>query len=137
MADPRRPGKVARYKPPATETNPALEDPTPDYMNLLGMVFSMYATMILVLSPPQSLHVPCVPTHVRVSCVPSPVPSGHWVRNKDQHAGVQYILDSVVAELGADPSRRFIYAEVAFLSRWWGQQDKATRRRVQELVQEG
>ncbi|XP_050161920.1 PAT complex subunit Asterix isoform X2 [Myiozetetes cayanensis] len=46
MADPRRPGKVARYKPPATETNPALEDPTPDYMNLLGMVFSMCGLML-------------------------------------------------------------------------------------------
>ncbi|NWZ17976.1 ASTER protein, partial [Agelaius phoeniceus] len=36
----------ARYKPPATETNPALEDPTPDYMNLLGMVFSMCGLML-------------------------------------------------------------------------------------------
>ncbi|NXD73729.1 ASTER protein, partial [Eolophus roseicapillus] len=35
-----------RYKPPATETNPALEDPTPDYMNLLGMVFSMCGLML-------------------------------------------------------------------------------------------
>ncbi|KAM6364721.1 PAT complex subunit Asterix [Pluvialis apricaria] len=46
MADPRRPARVARYKPPATETNPALEDPTPDYMNLLGMVFSMCGLML-------------------------------------------------------------------------------------------
>ncbi|KAM6307825.1 LOW QUALITY PROTEIN: PAT complex subunit Asterix [Podargus strigoides] len=45
MADPRRPARVARYTP-ATETNPALEDPTPDYMNLLGMVFSMCGLML-------------------------------------------------------------------------------------------
>lgn len=63
-----------------------------------------------------------------------PVPP---VRNRDQHAGVQYILDSVVAQLAAVPSRRFVYAEVAFLARWWRQQDEATRRLVRELVQEG
>ncbi|NXX39987.1 ASTER protein, partial [Tricholaema leucomelas] len=40
-----------RYKPPATETNPALEDPTPDYMNLLGMVFSMCGLMLKVWAP--------------------------------------------------------------------------------------
>ncbi|XP_068854008.1 lysosomal alpha-mannosidase isoform X2 [Aphelocoma coerulescens] len=61
----------------------------------------------------------------------------YGVRNRDQHAGVQYILDSVVAQLVAVPSRRFVYAEVAFLARWWRQQDEATRRLVRELVQEG
>ncbi|XP_058677472.1 lysosomal alpha-mannosidase [Ammospiza caudacuta] len=61
----------------------------------------------------------------------------YGVRNKDQHAGVQYILDSVVAHLAAVPSRRFVYAEVAFLARWWQQQDTATRRLVRELVQQG
>lgn len=37
-----------RYKPPSTENNPALEDPTPDYMNLLGMIFSMCGLMLKV-----------------------------------------------------------------------------------------
>ncbi|KAI2659106.1 PAT complex subunit Asterix [Labeo rohita] len=46
MADPRRPNKIFRYKPPNTETNPTLEDPTPDYMNLLGMIFSMCGLML-------------------------------------------------------------------------------------------
>ncbi|XP_071656853.1 PAT complex subunit Asterix isoform X2 [Patagioenas fasciata] len=53
MADPRRPARVSRYKPPATETNPALEDPTPDYMNLLGMVFSMCGLMLKLRQLPQ------------------------------------------------------------------------------------
>lgn len=44
-------GAAPRYKPPATETNPALEDPTPDYMNLLGMVFSMCGLMLKVGAP--------------------------------------------------------------------------------------
>lgn len=46
MSDPRRPNKVLRYKPPPSECNPALDDPTPDYMNLLGMIFSMCGLML-------------------------------------------------------------------------------------------
>ncbi|XP_071068861.1 PAT complex subunit Asterix isoform X1 [Dasypus novemcinctus] len=46
MSDPRRPNKVLRYKPPPSESNPALDDPTPDYMNLLGMIFSMCGLML-------------------------------------------------------------------------------------------
>ncbi|MBZ3875753.1 Protein Asterix [Sciurus carolinensis] len=48
MSDPRRPNKVLRYKPPPSECNPALDDPTPDYMNLLGMIFSMCGLMLKV-----------------------------------------------------------------------------------------
>lgn len=50
---------------------------------------------------------------------------------------MQYILDSVVAQLVANPSRRFVYVEVAFLARWWRQQDEATRRTVRQLVEQG
>ncbi|CAH1244218.1 WDR83OS [Branchiostoma lanceolatum] len=42
-SDPRRPNKVVRYKPPSQER---LDDPTPDYMNLLGMIFSMCGLMM-------------------------------------------------------------------------------------------
>jgi len=42
--DPRRPGKIHRYKAPASGS-PA-DDPTPDYMNLLGMIFSMCGLML-------------------------------------------------------------------------------------------
>ncbi|XP_048198410.1 PAT complex subunit Asterix isoform X1 [Perognathus longimembris pacificus] len=49
MSDPRRPNKVLRYKPPPSESNPALDDPTPDYMNLLGMIFSMCGLMLKAL----------------------------------------------------------------------------------------
>uniref|UniRef100_A0A8D0BA00 PAT complex subunit Asterix n=1 Tax=Salvator merianae TaxID=96440 RepID=A0A8D0BA00_SALMN len=37
---------LEKYKPPSTENNPTLEDPTPDYMNLLGMIFSMCGLML-------------------------------------------------------------------------------------------
>ncbi|KAG9337376.1 hypothetical protein JZ751_028796 [Albula glossodonta] len=46
MSDPRRQNKILRYKPPSTDSNPTLEDPTPDYMNLLGMIFSMCGLML-------------------------------------------------------------------------------------------
>ncbi|XP_045405914.1 lysosomal alpha-mannosidase isoform X2 [Lemur catta] len=54
-----------------------------------------------------------------------------------QHAGVQYILDSVISALLADPTRRFIYVEIAFFSRWWHQQTNATQEIVRELVRQG
>lgn len=44
--DPRRPNKIFRYKPLA---NKATDDPTPDYMNLLGMIFSMCGLMMKVM----------------------------------------------------------------------------------------
>ena len=42
--------------------------------------------------------------------------------NSIQHASVQFILDSVIQELLADPERTFIYVEIAFFARWWDQQ---------------
>ncbi|XP_053230312.1 PAT complex subunit Asterix-like [Podarcis raffonei] len=46
IMDPWRPNRVLRYKPPSTENNPTLEDPTPDYMNLRGMIFSMCGLLL-------------------------------------------------------------------------------------------
>lgn len=37
---------------------------------------------------------------------------------------MQYILDSVVDALDENPSRKFIYAEQAFMWRWWRMQVK-------------
>lgn len=37
--DPRRPNKVHRYKPATGEAPGAGDDPVPDYMNVLGMIF--------------------------------------------------------------------------------------------------
>ncbi|XP_006874364.1 PREDICTED: lysosomal alpha-mannosidase [Chrysochloris asiatica] len=61
----------------------------------------------------------------------------YGIRNDIQHAGVQYILDSVVSALLAEPTRRFIYVEIAFFSRWWHQQTKATQEIVRDLVRQG
>ena len=50
--------------------------------------------------------------------------------NSIQHAGVQYILDSVVQELLADSNRTFIYVEMAFFTRWWDQQSEEMKEKV-------
>ncbi|UYV65569.1 WDR83OS [Cordylochernes scorpioides] len=42
--DPRRPERIVRYKPAAPQG--ANEDPTPDYMNVLSMIFSMCGLMM-------------------------------------------------------------------------------------------
>lgn len=59
------------------------------------------------------------------------------VQNDVQHAGVQYILDSVILSLLMEPTRRFIYVEIAFFSRWWQQQTNATQEVVRNLVRQG
>ena len=50
--------------------------------------------------------------------------------NSIQHAGVQYILDSVVQALAADPTKTFIYVEIAFFARWWDEQNDDTKALV-------
>ncbi|XP_033821330.1 lysosomal alpha-mannosidase [Periophthalmus magnuspinnatus] len=58
-------------------------------------------------------------------------------RNDIQHAGVQYILDSVVDQLLKNPDRRFIYVETSFFFRWWKQQGEEMRNTVRMLVNQG
>lgn len=67
-----------------------------------------------------------------------------WLKTVDQYyyganntiqvAGVQYILDTVVQALAANPHRKFIYSEMSFFMRWWDQQDDDTRALVSKLV---
>ncbi|XP_057283787.1 lysosomal alpha-mannosidase [Pezoporus wallicus] len=90
------------------------------------------------LTRPDLLNVHLVPhTHDDVGWLKTVEQYFYGVRNDVQHAGVQYILDSVVAQLVAEPARRFIYAEVAFLARWWRLQDEATRNTMRQLVEQG
>ncbi|EDW18842.1 lysosomal alpha-mannosidase [Drosophila mojavensis] len=58
-------------------------------------------------------------------------------RNNIQHAGVQYILDSVIVELHKNPDRRFIQVETAFFWKWWEEQTEFVRKLVKQLVNEG
>ncbi|KAM5170378.1 lysosomal alpha-mannosidase [Mantella aurantiaca] len=57
--------------------------------------------------------------------------------NSIQHAGVQYILDSVISQLLADPKKRFIYVESAFFWLWWREQKESLQKDVVRLIQEG
>lgn len=61
----------------------------------------------------------------------------YGVNNSIQHAGVQYILDSVIPQLLEDPKKRFIYVEMAFFWRWWREQKESVQKDVVHLIQEG
>ncbi|XP_067244068.1 lysosomal alpha-mannosidase [Chanodichthys erythropterus] len=87
---------------------------------------------------PSMLNVHLVPhTHDDVGWLKTVDQYYYGDRNNIQHAGVQYILDSVIDQLQKDPARRFIYVETAFFYRWWKQQSQDTRRIVTQLVNEG
>nr|QHC34068.1 lysosomal alpha-mannosidase [Platynereis dumerilii] len=70
-----------------------------------------------------------------------------WLKTVDQYytgarpeitdVAVQYILDTVIQELRADPKRKFIYVEVAFFYRWWREQHDYMRHIVKGLVNKG
>tara|TARA_B100000795_G_scaffold172297_1_gene129939 strand:+ start:365 stop:1081 length:717 start_codon:yes stop_codon:yes gene_type:complete len=57
--------------------------------------------------------------------------------NSIQHAGVRYILDSVIRSLAEDPERKFVYAEQAFFQRWWAQQAAEVQALTRRLVRAG
>jgi lysosomal alpha-mannosidase len=58
-------------------------------------------------------------------------------RNDVQHAGIQYILDSIVIALDENPDRRFIYVEIAYFWRWWLQQTDEIHNKVAGFVNDG
>ncbi|XP_059158646.1 lysosomal alpha-mannosidase-like isoform X2 [Physella acuta] len=80
-----------------------------------------------------------IPGMINVHLVPHTHDDVGWLVTVDQYyyKAVQFILDGVIPELAADPSKRFIYVEIAFFSRWFNEQDDATRHLVQKLVNEG
>ncbi len=61
----------------------------------------------------------------------------YLARNDIQHAGVQYILDSVMLALDENPERRFIYVEMGFFWRWWIAQTNEMRDKVAGFVNDG
>eukprot|EP00731_Ephydatia_muelleri_P005619 Em0002g1795a len=48
--------------------------------------------------------------------------------------GFSTILDTVMDELSRDPNKTFSYVEMAFFTKWWSEQDDATKMRVKTLV---
>lgn len=57
--------------------------------------------------------------------------------NTIQGACVENVLDSVVVALLRDPNRKFIFAEMAFFTRWWGEQSPEIQGVVRKLVDAG
>ncbi|XP_067938019.1 lysosomal alpha-mannosidase-like [Watersipora subatra] len=76
---------------------------------------------------------------INVHLIPHTHDDVGWIKTVDQYYvdEVQYILDSVIMALDANPQRKFSYVEVAFFYRWWRQQDDATKAKVQRLVANG
>ena len=80
---------------------------------------------------------------LRIHLVPHTHDDAGWLKTVDQYyagshseiqlAGVNLILDTVVACLQADASRKFTYAEMAFFERWWRQQSSDTKQKVRSL----
>uniref|UniRef100_A0A8C1ZA37 Alpha-mannosidase n=1 Tax=Cyprinus carpio TaxID=7962 RepID=A0A8C1ZA37_CYPCA len=121
----------------------------------LSFLFQLFFCLLLLLHPstgnalveslqscpatnPSMLNVHLVPhTHDDVGWLKTVDQYYYGDRNNIQHAGVQYILDSVIDQLQKDPARRFIYVETAFFYRWWKQQNQSTQRIVTQLVNEG
>ncbi|CAF3757591.1 unnamed protein product [Rotaria sordida] len=90
------------------------------------------------LGDPNKLNVHIVPhTHDDVGWLKTVDQYYYGARENIQHAGVQYILDSVIHSLEENPDRRFIYVEIAFFWRWWNQQTNETRTKVKNFVNEG
>ena len=58
----------------------------------------------------------------------------YGANNSIQHAGVNYILDSVMTSLEEDEGRCFTYVEQGFFWRWWNRQSVASKNRVRKLV---
>ena len=87
------------------------------------------------LNDDEKLQVHLVPhTHDDVGWLKTVDEYYYGANNSIQHAGVQYILDSVIPQLTADSTKRFIYVEIAFFERWWKEQNKAMKREVKRLV---
>ena len=59
------------------------------------------------------------------------------LNNTIQKYGAQYILDSIIPALQLNKNRKFIYVEMAFLYRWWNQQDDEMKNDVKELIASG
>ncbi|CAF4626836.1 unnamed protein product, partial [Rotaria magnacalcarata] len=90
------------------------------------------------LGDPNKLNVHIVPhSHDDVGWLKTVDQYYYGARNDIQHAGVQYILDSVMMALDENPDRRFIYVEIGFFWRWWNQQADDMKAKVKQFVNDG
>ncbi|KAH8341301.1 hypothetical protein KR059_002196, partial [Drosophila kikkawai] len=102
------------------------------YLNLFPSFQSCPATK------PNMINVHLVPhSHDDVGWLKTVEQYYYGSHNNIQHAGVQYILDTVIEELLKDSSRRFIQVETFFFAKWYSEQTEIVQRCVKKLVAEG
>ncbi|XP_048185958.1 alpha-mannosidase 2x isoform X1 [Perognathus longimembris pacificus] len=71
------------------------------------------------------------------------VPHSHndpgWIKTFDKYYAeqTQHILNGMVSKLQEDPRRRFLWAEVSFFAKWWGNISAQKRAAVRRLVGNG
>ncbi|CDY18591.1 BnaA09g08040D [Brassica napus] len=88
-----------------------------------------------------------VPDKLNVHLVPHSHDDVGWLKTVDQYfigsnnsiqkACVRNVMDSVMDSLRRDPNRKFVFAEMAFFTRWWGEQNPETHEQVKKLVNSG
>ena len=84
------------------------------------------------------IHVHLVPhTHDDVGWLKNPDEYFYGDKDNIQRADVRYLIDNVVDELLKDETRRFIYVEMYFFSRWWDIQSESRKQDVRMLVDNG
>nr|XP_033811493.1 lysosomal alpha-mannosidase isoform X2 [Geotrypetes seraphini] len=71
------------------------------------------------------------PDLLNVHLVPHTHNDVGWLKTIDQY------FYGVIPQLLEDPSKRFIYVEIAFFYRWWKQQSEGMKQAVIQLVNEG
>jgi len=49
-------------------------------------------------------------------------------------SAVKSILTTVTAQLALDPARRFTFVEMAYMERWWRDQNATVKAQVRQLV---
>ena len=57
--------------------------------------------------------------------------------NYIQQADVHSILETTSQSLLADPDRRFIFVEMAFMDQWWNDKTDYKKKQVKELINSG